>query len=51
MFKLLKWIYDLGWQAGYKMGVEDRPARFINPKPTQSDEDFMAEVDEVLGNE
>lgn len=50
MLKLLKWIYDLGWQRGYEQGQLEPPARFINPKPKQSDEDFMAEVDEVLGN-
>lgn len=51
MLKLLKWIYGLGYRAGYNQAVADSKVRFVNPKITQSDEEFMAEIEEVMRDE
>lgn len=52
MFKLFKWIYALGYEKGYRDAVESGKLRFIKAKDMkqQSDEDFIAEVDELIGN-
>lgn len=51
MLKILKWVYQLGYDKGYGDAINQNKIRFVNPKPAQSDDEFIQEVDEIMQKE